>query len=142
MGIVPSMAIRQRLYRSGFVFAVLFVTMSLLGSACSGSDSTSDGVPELADIADADRPALPFGVLLVGLLASWLRARDLNIASQGMLQAAALGVRQVESGEPGQVADAGDVHGTTSVAVRRYIVCPQGGRGKGGSPLDAGPAPS
>lgn len=56
MGIVPSMAIRQRLYRSGFVFAVLLVTMSLLGSACSGSDSTSDGVPELADIADAEAP--------------------------------------------------------------------------------------
>ena len=56
MGIVPSMAIRQRLSRSGFVFAAMLVTMSLLGSACSGSDSTSDGVPELADIADAEVP--------------------------------------------------------------------------------------
>ena len=56
MGIVPSMATRRSPYRSSLVFVVVILTMSLLGSACSGSDSTSDGVPELADIAEAAAP--------------------------------------------------------------------------------------
>jgi iron complex transport system permease protein len=46
----------------------------------------------MGDLADADRPGLPFAVLGTALLYCLLRARDLNIATQGLLQAAALGV--------------------------------------------------
>jgi iron complex transport system permease protein len=46
----------------------------------------------MGDLSDTDRPALPLLLLTGGLLLALLRARDLNIAAQGMLQAAALGV--------------------------------------------------
>ncbi len=46
----------------------------------------------MGDLADATRPGLAWAVLAIGLLLSLLRARDLNIATHGMLQAAALGV--------------------------------------------------
>ena len=46
----------------------------------------------MGDLADADRPGLPLVVLGAALLYCLLRARDLNIATQGLLQAAALGV--------------------------------------------------
>lgn len=46
----------------------------------------------MGDLADATRPAVPLLVLGAGLLIALLRARDLNIATQGLLQAAALGV--------------------------------------------------
>ncbi|MDJ0741328.1 MAG: iron ABC transporter permease [Gammaproteobacteria bacterium] len=46
----------------------------------------------MGDLGDATRPGVPLLVLLVALpLALW-RARDLNIATRGLLQAAALGV--------------------------------------------------
>lgn len=46
----------------------------------------------MGDLGDATAPALPLIVLGAGLLFTRLRARDLNIASLGLLQAAALGV--------------------------------------------------
>jgi iron complex transport system permease protein len=46
----------------------------------------------MGDLGDADRPGPALGLLLAGLLFGLLRARDLNLAAQGMLQAAALGV--------------------------------------------------
>jgi len=46
----------------------------------------------LGDLSDADRPGLALGLLLAGLAFGLLRARDLNLAAQGLLQAAALGV--------------------------------------------------
>ncbi len=46
----------------------------------------------MGDLSDADRPLLPLLLLGLGLLATLARARDLNLASQGLLQAAALGV--------------------------------------------------
>ena len=46
----------------------------------------------MGDLADATEPLLPLAVLAAGLLLSLARARDLNIATQGLLQAAALGV--------------------------------------------------
>ncbi|MCG6967049.1 MAG: iron ABC transporter permease [Chromatiaceae bacterium] len=46
----------------------------------------------MGDLADATRPGVPLLVLATGLLLARLRARELNIASQGLLQAAALGV--------------------------------------------------
>ena len=46
----------------------------------------------MGDLADADRPAVPLSLLAIGLALAFLRARDLNIATQGLLQAAALGI--------------------------------------------------
>ncbi len=46
----------------------------------------------MGDLADATQPGLVLAVLIAGLLLVLLRARDLNIATHGMLQAAALGV--------------------------------------------------
>jgi len=46
----------------------------------------------MGDLGDATRPGLPLVLLAIGLLLAVLRARDLNIATQGLLQAAALGV--------------------------------------------------
>ena len=46
----------------------------------------------MGDLAHATEPGLPLALLAAGLLLALLRARDLNIATQGMLQAAALGV--------------------------------------------------
>jgi iron complex transport system permease protein len=46
----------------------------------------------MGDLSDADRPGLALGLLLAGLAFGVLRARDLNLAAQGLLQAAALGV--------------------------------------------------
>jgi iron complex transport system permease protein len=46
----------------------------------------------MGDLSDADRPGIPVIVLLVGLLYALWRARDLNLAAHGPLQAAALGV--------------------------------------------------
>jgi iron complex transport system permease protein len=46
----------------------------------------------MGDLADATQPGLPLTLLAGGLLLTLLRARDLNIATQGLLQAAALGV--------------------------------------------------
>jgi iron complex transport system permease protein len=46
----------------------------------------------MGDLGDATRPGIPLLVLGAGLLLALLRARDLNIATQGLLQAAALGV--------------------------------------------------
>jgi len=46
----------------------------------------------MGDLGDATRPGLPLLLLTIGLLLAMLRARDLNIATQGLLQAAALGV--------------------------------------------------
>ena len=40
--------------RLGFVG--VFTALALLGAACSSSDSASDDVPALADIADAEVP--------------------------------------------------------------------------------------
>ena len=46
----------------------------------------------MGDLSDADRPLIPLVLLCAGLLAALWRARDLNLAAQGLLQAAALGV--------------------------------------------------
>jgi iron complex transport system permease protein len=46
----------------------------------------------MGDLGAADRPALPLAILAVTLVFALARARDLNIAALGMLQAAALGV--------------------------------------------------
>ena len=46
----------------------------------------------MGDLADAIAPRVPLLLLGAGLLLTLRRARDLNIAAQGMLQAAALGV--------------------------------------------------
>jgi iron complex transport system permease protein len=46
----------------------------------------------MGDLADATEPGLPLLILATGLTLALLRARDLNIAALGMLQAAALGV--------------------------------------------------
>ena len=46
----------------------------------------------MGDLADAHRPLPPLLLLGCGLALAMLRARDLNIATQGLLQAAALGV--------------------------------------------------
>jgi len=46
----------------------------------------------MGDLADAHRPLVPLGLLIGGLGLAMLRARDLNIATQGLLQAAALGI--------------------------------------------------
>jgi iron complex transport system permease protein len=46
----------------------------------------------MGDLSDADRPGVPLAVLLCGLLFGLWRARDLNLAVHGALQAAALGV--------------------------------------------------
>lgn len=46
----------------------------------------------MGDLSQGDRPALPLSLLALGLTLAWLRARDLNIATQGLLQAAALGI--------------------------------------------------
>ena len=46
----------------------------------------------MGDLADATEPGLPMALLAGGLLFAMIRARDLNIAAQGLLQAAALGV--------------------------------------------------
>lgn len=46
----------------------------------------------MGDLAAADRPGLPLLVLAATLLFALVRARDLDIAALGMLQAAALGV--------------------------------------------------
>jgi iron complex transport system permease protein len=46
----------------------------------------------MGDLADANKPGLPLTLLAVGLTLAFLRARDLNIATQGLLQAAALGI--------------------------------------------------
>ena len=50
------MAGPQSSRRPGLVLSVLLVAFSLLGAACSDSDSTQDDVPALADIADAEAP--------------------------------------------------------------------------------------
>ena len=46
----------------------------------------------MGDLADATEPAIPLILLGGGLALALVRARDLNIATQGLLQAAALGV--------------------------------------------------
>ena len=46
----------------------------------------------MGDLGDATRPAVPLVMLAIALPLTLLRARDLNIAVQGLLQAAALGV--------------------------------------------------
>ena len=46
----------------------------------------------MGDLGDADRPLIPLSLLVAGLIAALWRARDLNLAAQGLLQAAALGV--------------------------------------------------
>jgi len=46
----------------------------------------------MGDLSDANRPVLPLSLLGIGLTLAYLRARDLNIATQGLLQAAALGI--------------------------------------------------
>lgn len=46
----------------------------------------------MGDLGDATRPGVPLTLLLIALPLLMLRARDLNLASQGLLQAAALGV--------------------------------------------------
>jgi iron complex transport system permease protein len=46
----------------------------------------------MGDLADATEPAIPLALLGAGLALALVRARDLNIATQGLLQAAALGV--------------------------------------------------
>lgn len=46
----------------------------------------------MGDLGAADRPTLPLAILAATLLFAMARARDLNIAALGMLQAAALGV--------------------------------------------------
>ena len=46
----------------------------------------------MGDLADADEPAIPLALLAGGLGLAYVRARDLNIATQGLLQAAALGI--------------------------------------------------
>jgi iron complex transport system permease protein len=46
----------------------------------------------MGDLADADEPGIPLTLLAGGLGLAFLRARDLNIATQGLLQAAALGI--------------------------------------------------
>jgi iron complex transport system permease protein len=46
----------------------------------------------MGDLGDATRPGVPLAVLAGGLALMLLRARDLNIAALGLLQAAALGV--------------------------------------------------
>jgi len=46
----------------------------------------------MGDLADANKPGPPLTLLAVGLVLAVLRARDLNIATQGLLQAAALGI--------------------------------------------------
>jgi len=46
----------------------------------------------MGDLGDATRPTAPLLVLTIGLLLALMRARDLNIATHGLLQAAALGV--------------------------------------------------
>ena len=46
----------------------------------------------MGDLADAHRPLPPLTLLACGLGLAMLRARDLNIATQGLLQAAALGI--------------------------------------------------
>jgi iron complex transport system permease protein len=46
----------------------------------------------MGDLGDATRPAVPLVILAIALPLTLLRARDLNIAVQGLLQAAALGV--------------------------------------------------
>lgn len=46
----------------------------------------------MGDLGEAIAPTLPLAVLAVGLALALARARDLNVAAQGMLQAAALGI--------------------------------------------------
>lgn len=46
----------------------------------------------MGDLSDATAPAVPLSLLALAVLLLLLRARDLNIATQGMLQAAALGI--------------------------------------------------
>ena len=46
----------------------------------------------MGDLGDATRPLLPLTILAIALPLAMLRARDLNIATRGLLQAAALGV--------------------------------------------------
>ena len=46
----------------------------------------------MGDLANAHQPLAPLGLLIGGLGLAMLRARDLNIATQGLLQAAALGI--------------------------------------------------
>ncbi|MCB1724377.1 MAG: iron ABC transporter permease [Gammaproteobacteria bacterium] len=46
----------------------------------------------MGDLGDATAPGLPLTLLVTAVLLLSLRARDLNVAAQGMLQAAALGV--------------------------------------------------
>jgi iron complex transport system permease protein len=46
----------------------------------------------MGDLGDADRPGMPWLVLLGGIGFGLLRARDLNLSVHGTLQAAALGV--------------------------------------------------
>ncbi len=46
----------------------------------------------MGDLANADRPIVPLSLLAAGLAVAFVRARDLNIAAQGLLQAAALGI--------------------------------------------------
>ncbi len=46
----------------------------------------------MGDLGEATRPLIPLAVLAVALPLTLLRARDLNIATRGLLQAAALGV--------------------------------------------------
>ena len=43
----------------------------------------------MGDLGDADRPLLPLAILGVALPLTMLRARDLNVATRGLLQAAA-----------------------------------------------------
>lgn len=46
----------------------------------------------MGDLADALEPGVPLLILACGLALAFVRARDLNIATQGLLQAAALGI--------------------------------------------------
>ncbi len=46
----------------------------------------------MGDLADATEPAVPLALLAAGVALALTRARDLNIATRGLLQAAALGV--------------------------------------------------
>ncbi len=46
----------------------------------------------MGDLADATEPTVPLALLAAGVALALIRARDLNIATRGLLQAAALGV--------------------------------------------------
>ena len=61
------------------------------------SVSPSDRLPGMlfwlmGDLGQASTPSVPLALLIGVLMLAMLRARDLNVATQGMLQAAALGV--------------------------------------------------